>query len=361
MQLNHASARSVSRLIIALLCAVLAVFFVSAGSAHALSSPVIHKSGLPATAAGGGNGVIVAKKRRHCTKRQIRKKRCAHTKTSKKQDSARGPKIDPLAPSDGRGAGPSGTQGAIDWALAQSGRTDYYWWCLKFVAHAFGAQFAGYDSPVAMMAARGANRGEPPVGSLVLFGAVRGNPYGHVGIYLGNNKMINALQTVRISPLSYIPNYRGWLPAPSNWPGRPPSNPAPDFVAPGYTPPNAQPKPQPSTPACAASGGTSAGGSGNAGYHVEDIFYGGTWARTNTCDGTWYAKSTKPANAVYWYPNGLGVGVDCARAGASYTVKWANGTVQTWNTWFHVTDGKWFPSAAAKETAANGFYGLPGC
>lgn len=217
---------------------ILALFSFEGAHAGVRSASVGVESSVPmASKAKGGTK---AKKRRHCTKRQIRKGRCARTRTTKKQDSRRGPQIDPLAPSDGRGAGPSGTQGAIDWALAQSGRTDYYWWCLRFVANAFGAQFAGFDSPVAMMAVRGANRGEPPVGSLVLYGAVSGNPYGHVGIYLGNNKMINALQTVRISPLSYIPNYRGWLPAPSNWPGRPPTNPAPEYVAPGHTPPAAQ-------------------------------------------------------------------------------------------------------------------------
>jgi hypothetical protein len=91
------------------------------------------------------------------------------------------------------------------------------------------------------------------------------------------------------------------------------------------------------------------------------VFLGGTWARTDACDGTWHSRSNPPANAAWWYPNGLGVGVDCARTGASYEVRFADGRRERWDTWFHVTDGKWFPSAAAKETTTNGFYGLPAC
>lgn len=97
------------------------------------------------------------------------------------------------------------------------------------------------------------------------------------------------------------------------------------------------------------------------GFTVEDVFLGGTWARTDPNDGTWYSRGNRPGNGAYWYPNGLGVGVDCARAAAGYVVKFAGGRTEQWNTWFHVTDGKWFPSAAARETRVNGFYGLSGC
>jgi len=115
------------------------------------------------------------------------------------------------------------------------------------------------------------------------------------------------------------------------------------------------------TGGCHGAGGTSAGGPGRAGFHVQDIFYGGTWARTDPCTGAWSPRSVRPANGAYWYPNGLGVGVDCARTGALYTVRFADGHSETWATWFHVTDGKWFPSAAARETLHDGFHGLPAC
>jgi hypothetical protein len=104
------------------------------------------------------------------------------------------------------------------------------------------------------------------------------------------------------------------------------------------------------------------GGAGRAGFNIEDAFYGGTWARTDPCDGTWHAEGDQPANAAYWYDNGLGLGVDCARTGAAYNVRWRDGRPdETWDTWFHVTDGKWFRSAAARETTDNSFYGLPAC
>ena len=115
---------------------------------------------------------------------------------------------------------------------------------------------------------------------------------------------------------------------------------------------------------------TSAGGTSSpppstgsivVGYHIEDDFLGGTWARTDPNNGTWYSHSNPPPNGAYWYPNNLGVGVDCARAAASYTVKFADGHTETWNTWFHVTDGKWYPSAATREVYHNGSYGLPSC
>jgi hypothetical protein len=145
----------------------------------------------------------------------------------------------------------------------------------------------------------------------------------------------------------------------------PPPAPSPG-AAPAPTPPPktpAPPSPQPPPPAggCSGAGGTSAGGPGLRGFHIQDVFLGGTWARTDPCNGTWHSNGNRPANGAYWYPNGLGVGVDCARTGAAYVVRWADGHSETWATWFHVTDGKWIPSAAAQETAVDGFYGLPPC
>lgn len=97
------------------------------------------------------------------------------------------------------------------------------------------------------------------------------------------------------------------------------------------------------------------------GVHIEDDILGGTWARTDPNNGTWYSATTRPPNGAYWYPNGLGVAVDCARAAASYVVHYLDGHNETWNTWFHVTDGKWYPSAATREVFINSFYGLRAC
>jgi hypothetical protein len=97
------------------------------------------------------------------------------------------------------------------------------------------------------------------------------------------------------------------------------------------------------------------------GFTIEDDYFGGTWARTDPNNGTWYPRSARPPNGAYFYPNGLGVGVNCAVTGASYVVHFGNGTTQTWSTWFHVTDGKYFPAAAALQVNSDGFQGLPSC
>lgn len=135
----------------------------------------------------------------------------------------------------------------------------------------------------------------------------------------------------------------------------PPPPPPPPTPTPGPPPAASSPAPSPASPPPPAVPGPVLG------FTVEDVFLGGTWARTHPNDGTWYSHGNRPANAAYWYPNGLGVAVDCARGAAAYVVHFADGHSETWNTWFHVTDGKWFPSAAARETRVNSFYGLSGC
>jgi hypothetical protein len=133
--------------------------------------------------------------------------------------------------------------------------------------------------------------------------------------------------------------------------------------APPTAMPTPSPAPAPGTPASPSPAQPTplAPPSAPKGFTIGDFFLGGTWARNDPNNGTWHSKGNPPANGAYWYPNGLGVGVDCARAAAAYTVHFAGGRTETWNTWFHVTDGKWFPSAAASETSVNGFYGLPAC
>lgn len=193
----------------------------------------------------GTNVEAAAKKSKRCSTRKSAKRsaRCLKSKTRSNQDSTKGPAFVKDLAQSGRGADATAAQGAIDWALAQSGRADYYTWCLKFVANAFNSQYSGYNSPVQMISARGVRRGVPPVGSMVMFGAARGNKWGHVGIYLGDGKMISAWKTVVITSMSRFQNYRGWQPAPAVWPGRVPSNKAPQYVATGYTPPTVAPTP----------------------------------------------------------------------------------------------------------------------
>lgn len=163
-----------------------------------------------------------------------------------------------LVPTDTDGLGaPSGDRsgGAVQWALDQQGRTDYYFWCLRFVANAFGAQYAGYGT--AQLAAnalgtrdRGRSAAKAPHGALVFFRYVGrdGVSYGHVGISLGDGRMVHAVETVRVDHIDsssyWRSNYLGWAWAPGHWPGRPASNPP---VSPAQPEKKATPESKPAT------------------------------------------------------------------------------------------------------------------
>lgn len=141
-------------------------------------------------------------------------------------------------------------------------------------------------------------------------------------------------------------------PSTTEAPAPPPTTEAPTTAAPP-PPAGTTPAPPPST--------APAPPPGVVGFHIEDDYYGGTWARTDPNDGTWHTRSDPPANGAYWYPNGLGVGVDCARSAAPYIVRYADGHYQTWTWWLHVTDGKWYPAAATQEIFTDGNPGVADC
>ncbi|HEY6886968.1 MAG TPA: NlpC/P60 family protein [Solirubrobacter sp.] len=167
------------------------------------------------------------------------------------QDAAGAPALD-FDPStlDGLG-GSEGDRGrgAIEWALGKLGNTNYHYWCLRFVANAYGADRAGYASAQVAAnalhprdAAKGV--GAAPAGALVFF---RWETDGHVGISLGDGRMVHAVATVRAeAPDAYWRSrYLGWAFPPSSWPGRP-ATPAPaNDPVPTTTPTT----PTPSTPA----------------------------------------------------------------------------------------------------------------
>lgn len=137
----------------------------------------------------------------------------------------------------------------------------------------------------------------------------------------------------------------------------PPPAPAPAPKPATPPPPAPPPAPKPSTPAPPPPPAP-----GPRGYVISDSYLGGTWPRTDTSDGTWYSKANRPPNgASYWWANGLGVGFACAGYGASYTVRFADGHVESWNTWLRSTDtwggrvvGLWVPSAVADKVYSNG-------
>jgi hypothetical protein len=114
---------------------------------------------------------------------------------------------------------------AIAWAIDAQGRTDYNGYCQMFVENAYGTS-GQYASAIAASNSlnTGGSLGSAPIGALVFFAPAADNwYYGHVGIYIGQNTMINGRQTVtadNIAASSYFTSrYTGWGYAPSSWPG----------------------------------------------------------------------------------------------------------------------------------------------
>jgi hypothetical protein len=92
--------------------------------------------------------------------------------------------------------------GAIAWAQARLGQVAYEGLCLRFVVDAY-AQGGGVNIGTAPSAveywdqhAAGQHPGDTaaPRGALVFWGATSANPYGHVGISLGDGTVISSYE-----------------------------------------------------------------------------------------------------------------------------------------------------------------------
>ena len=123
---------------------------------------------------------------------------------------------------------------AIAWALDQGGSTAYALRCLAFVEDAFergnDIEVFGGDSAMesAEMYGASGSLGDAPAGSFVFFacsGPVNDEVrnWGHVGLALGDGRMVHAWGTVRVDSIRDIPalpGAEGWT-APSyvGWTG----------------------------------------------------------------------------------------------------------------------------------------------
>lgn len=109
---------------------------------------------------------------------------------------------------------------AIAWSQERVGSTEYALRCLAFVEDAYeranGIEIFGGDSARDSCVLYGASRsnGAPPAGAFVFFdcegpvaGALRN--WGHVGLALGDGRMVHAWGTVRLDPIEEISNLRG--------------------------------------------------------------------------------------------------------------------------------------------------------
>ncbi|MBM3241061.1 hypothetical protein FJZ31_32660 [Candidatus Poribacteria bacterium] len=128
---------------------------------------------------------------------------------------------------------------AIKWAKGKEGSSDWKDLCLKFVSQAYGlgesvnAETTKWTCPNDAIEKLGdkfykaSDYWNPPRGALVFFsGTGDYEPYGHIGIYLGDVEAIHAYGTVRIQSLtgsegieqlSFIGSYLGWAYPPEEW------------------------------------------------------------------------------------------------------------------------------------------------
>jgi len=144
---------------------------------------------------------------------------------------------------------------AIAWAMGEVGSETYYGLGLRFVADAYGGQ--NFPRSATILAnALGPREGDlpprnAPPGALLWFNLGdedRGRNDGHVGISLGDGRMIHTFAKVRIDDVDksqrWLSRYRGWTPAPEDWPGlAPPPLPPPPPPAVDVAPPPPAPAP----------------------------------------------------------------------------------------------------------------------
>ena len=202
-------------------------------------------NGSPASAAAASkmSSTKAPAKRPYCSK--TRRKRCVKVPASAK----RPPGVSPqgAVPTDTPNAGGVGgdddpgsrRREALAWAKTQLGQTRWAWHCERFVEVAYGTSDRFPSAAAAAATLKLKARDAPqnaPAGTLMYFAKSKYNRrFGHVGISLGDGRMISALRTVSTSNVrrsTYWRNlYRGWAEAPSTFPGR---IPPPPFDLPSF-------------------------------------------------------------------------------------------------------------------------------
>lgn len=132
----------------------------------------------------------------------------------------------PTTPSDPPAAAGERGRGAMEWALARKGARGWTNYCEGFVEKAYGTS-GGFPTAAKLAASLKLRPGSAPAGALVFFRADwANNNWGHVGISLGDGRMVSALSNVEITDISkpgyWKHQYVGWSYAPASWPGRAP-------------------------------------------------------------------------------------------------------------------------------------------
>lgn len=113
---------------------------------------------------------------------------------------------------------PRSAERAVQWALGQVGVTRDNGYCLRFVNLAFGRPSGPPSAHLVWGHAPPRLRhrsGPPPRGALVVWSSAIGGGHGHIGVSLGNGRMVSTtsgpVSVLKIR--TYSPGaYLGWLP-----------------------------------------------------------------------------------------------------------------------------------------------------
>jgi hypothetical protein len=201
----------------------------------------------------------------------------------------------------GLGGGPGADLAAVEWARSQRGLSRWAWRCERFVEEAFGTR-GEFPTAAAAAAAMPLTRGsvkKAPPGALVYFRADSVNRgYGHVGISLGDGRVISALSTVTVTDVPksryWRELYQGWAEAPKTWPGRIPPPPGPTLVDPDVGVRITAPAPTQTVSGTIelTASATNAGGVAFDAYYATDP--------TDPDTRTWVHLGTARQNGSYW-------------------------------------------------------------
>lgn len=193
-----------------------------------------------ALADGPAGGARAASHRGRCSHRR-HGRRCVKAPSSARRpdrtiDQQGSPDLTPPAVENGGGLGGGpGDHGpeALAWARSQLHSTKWAWRCERFVEEAYGVRFV-FDSATQAEHRLPLHHGAvttAPRGALVYFGPDAYNRgWGHVGLSLGDGRIVSALASVRVTDVStsryWSRLYVGWASAPDSWPGLIPPPPA---------------------------------------------------------------------------------------------------------------------------------------
>lgn len=234
--------RSVLVVAITIVAGVLASLPLAHADGHAAPAPA------SASLAAAAPHAVAARHVTYCTRHRHPRGCVKVPKAAKRPHGVGQQGSDALTPSDvenggGLGGGPGNHRAvALRWARSQLRQTRWAWRCERFAEEAYGTRgkFATAAAAARAVTLHPGRIEDAPAGTLVYFAADSYNQgWGHVGIALGDGRMISALSSVTTTDVAMSPYWRklylGWADAPGDWPGRIPPPPGPTTADPALS------------------------------------------------------------------------------------------------------------------------------